>query len=227
MDAMTTVLPSVDSPAVTARRTLGGQVARFAVVGVLCTGVHLGLFTVFHSWWDSQLANVAALVLAGAGNWVRQQLQALGVFLLTWAATSGGLALLETAWPTAPLVVKVLALAALTAVSTVVRFVAMRRWIFAGGHDPAVGFRHRTCAYLCDASPPNRTTAGASAHGIPKGPSQATGGAAAGPKPGRLSGRTNHTKGQPQVARTASIWMRCRMFTTPSARFDAKGEPSP
>ncbi len=152
MDATTTVLPTVDSPAVTARRTLGGQVARFAVVGVLCTGVHLGLFTVFHSWWDSQLANVAALVLAtvvnttlnkswtfrgaGAGNWVRQQLQALGVFLLTWAATSGGLALLETAWPTAPLVVKVLALAALTAVSTVVRFVAMRRWIFAGGHDP-------------------------------------------------------------------------------------------
>ena len=118
------------------RTTLLGQVGRFAVVGLVCTVVHLGLFTIFHRWWDSQVANLVALVSwtfrsARRGNWVRQQAQALGVFLLTWAATSGGLALLESGWPNAPVWGKVLALAAATALSTVVRFVAMRRWIFA------------------------------------------------------------------------------------------------
>ena len=129
------------------RTTLLGQVGRFAVVGLVCTVVHLGLFTIFHRWWDSQVANLVALVLATLvntmlnrswtfrsarrGNWVRQQAQALGVFLLTWAATSGGLALLESGWPNAPVWGKVLALAAATALSTVVRFVAMRRWIVA------------------------------------------------------------------------------------------------
>ncbi len=62
---------------------------------------------------------------------LREQTQAFGVFLLTWGATSGGLAVLTATRPDASPVVTVSALAAATATSTVVRFVAMRWWIFA------------------------------------------------------------------------------------------------
>ena len=126
--------------------TLRAQIGRFAAVGVASTCLHLGLFAALHLSSSSQSANLIALVIAtvantalnrrwtfqvtGGGTW-RQHGQALVVFLLTWSATSGGLALLDLVWPTAGTPVTVLALAAATGVSTVVRFLAMRSWIFA------------------------------------------------------------------------------------------------
>ncbi len=136
-----------------ARPDLRWQVGRFAVVGALCTVLHLGLFAVLHHWWSAQVANVGALVLATVVNtalnrtWTfhatgsgaaRQQVQAFGVFLLTWGATSGGLAVLDALAPQAGTAVKTLALGAATAVSTMVRFVVMRRWIFAPPRSVAV-----------------------------------------------------------------------------------------
>ncbi|MGV1008069.1 MAG: GtrA family protein [Dermatophilaceae bacterium] len=124
------------------------HVVRFAVVGASTTVLHLGMFVVFSHAVTSQLANLGALVLAtvvntylnrvwtfrrraGTGNQAREQLQGMLVFLVTWAATAGGLAALAATWPDAGTGIEVLALAACTAVSTAVRFVAMRYWIFA------------------------------------------------------------------------------------------------
>lgn len=134
-------------PAVTGDAQIGlaSQLGRFAVVGAVSTVVHLGLFALVHLAWPSQVANLAALVVATVVNtalnrrWTfrvtggrawRQHAQGFVVFLLTWGATSGGLALLDLGWPTAGTPIKLLALVAATGISTVVRFVAMRAWIF-------------------------------------------------------------------------------------------------
>jgi putative flippase GtrA len=60
--------------------------------------------------------------VTGGRAW-RQHAQGFVVFLLTWGATSGGLALLDLGWPTAGTPIKLLALVAATGISTVVRFV--------------------------------------------------------------------------------------------------------
>ncbi len=68
---------------------------------------------------------------------VRQHLGGLGVFALTLVMTSGALGLLRL-WDAAPptwLETAVLGLA--TACSTLVRFVAMRRWIFRSEDAPS------------------------------------------------------------------------------------------
>lgn len=140
--------PSGGSPTPEPAGQLRTHVVRFAVVGASTTVLHLGMFAVFSHALTSQLANLAALVLAtvantylnrvwtfgrraGSGSQAREQLQGMLVFFVTWAATAGGLAALAATWPDAGTGVQVLALAACTAVSTAVRFVAMRYWIFA------------------------------------------------------------------------------------------------
>ena len=129
------------------KATLVRQAGRFAVVGGISTVVHLGLFAVLTTATGaSQLANLVALVVATVGNtalnrrWTfgvlsktgraRHQAQALAIFALTWGLTAGALALLHAWLPAPPTLVATLVLAAATAVSTVVRFVAMRSWIF-------------------------------------------------------------------------------------------------
>ena len=130
------------------RGHLRTHILRFATVGATTTVLHLGLFALLSLAVASQLANLLALVLAtvvntylnrvwtfgrraGAGSVAREQVQGMLVFLLTWVATAAGLAALQAAWPDAGTVIQVLAIGACTAVSTVVRFVAMRYWIFA------------------------------------------------------------------------------------------------
>ncbi len=83
---------------------------------------------------------------------LREQTQAFGVFLLTWGATSGGLAVLAATRPDASPVVTVSALAAATATSTVVRFVAMRWWIFAA-YAPASPRREHSGAPSMESAP--------------------------------------------------------------------------
>ena len=121
------------------------QVRRFAVVGALTTVVHLGLFATLHGALGSQTANLLALLVATLVNtalnrrWTfgvhgngaaRHQVQGLAVFAITWLMTAGALGLLHTvdAAPTTAAATVVVALA--TASSTIVRFVAMRSWMF-------------------------------------------------------------------------------------------------
>jgi len=142
---------AIDDPASTfvaaaPGRPLRGQLARFATVGGISTVVQLGLYAMLDAAMPDQLANLVSLALSTVVNtalnrrWtfavsgrgaLTQQAQAFAVFLLTWGATSGGLWLLDRAWPGASTLVEVATLAFCTGLSTVVRFVAMRRWIFA------------------------------------------------------------------------------------------------
>ena len=125
---------------------LGRQVTRFATIGVVSTALHLGLFTLLHPGLGDQVANLVALVVAtvlntaanrawtfgvrGSDGLGRHHLQSLAVFAMTWGVTSGALALLGLWWPEASSVVTVGTVAAANVLSTAVRFVAMRRWIF-------------------------------------------------------------------------------------------------
>ena len=126
---------------------LTAQALRFAGVGVVSTALHLGLFAALRSPLGSaQWANLVALLLATVANtamnrrWTfgvrgrshaaRQHAQGLAVLGITLLMTSGALGLLHR-WAVAPptwLETTVVALA--TGCSTLVRFVAMRRWIF-------------------------------------------------------------------------------------------------
>ncbi len=133
---------------------VGAHVVRFGVVGVASTLLHLGLFALLATavGLGSQTANVAALLVATVANtwanrrWtfgirgsagsLRHQLQGLLVFGGTWAMTSGALGLLHAAWPATPVAVETLVIGVANIAATVVKFVAMRSWIFADRSDP-------------------------------------------------------------------------------------------
>lgn len=122
------------------------QLRRFAAVGVLSTAVHLGLFAALTGPAGSrQTANLVGLLIATVVNtalnrrWTfglrgtgraRHQLQGLLVFAVTWLMTAGALEALHAAVanPSTTLATAVVAVA--TALSTVLRFVAMRTWMF-------------------------------------------------------------------------------------------------
>ncbi|HET7397162.1 MAG TPA: GtrA family protein [Intrasporangium sp.] len=137
--------------AVAPRGGLSQQVVRFAGVGLLSTAVHLGLFaTLVRAGLASQPANGVALVVATVGNtalnrsWTfgvagRTRLvvhhgQALLVFAITWLVTTAALAALARLAPGAGVATQTTVVALANALSTVARFVAMRRWIFHGAH---------------------------------------------------------------------------------------------
>ncbi|HET7659418.1 MAG TPA: GtrA family protein, partial [Oryzihumus sp.] len=131
-----------------------GQLWRFGGIGVASTVLHLGLFALLRPGLPSaQVANLLALFVAAVFNtaanrrWtfgVRdrrgaglQQAQGLLVFGITLAMTSAALGLLHVLAPGAGTGAQTLAIAAANAVSTAVRFAAMRWWIFRAPASPA------------------------------------------------------------------------------------------
>lgn len=123
----------------------GGQVIRFAAVGVMTTVLHLGGFALLHAGGvGSQTANAIALLAATIVNtavnrrWtfgVRtargalfHQLQGLGILALGWALSAGALAVLEQVWPGAPTGVQTVVLGGSTVIATLAKFALMRRW---------------------------------------------------------------------------------------------------
>jgi putative flippase GtrA len=125
---------------------LGSQVALFAVVGVFSTLAYAVLYLLLRGALGPFWANATALVATAVANTtanrritfgvrgrpgaVRHQVQGLAIFALGLAVTSGSLWLLHAATrPTAFVEMLVLTLANL--VVTVMRFVAMRVWVFA------------------------------------------------------------------------------------------------
>jgi putative flippase GtrA len=133
---------------------LGGQLARFVVIGALSTVAYLALYAVLRNGLAAQPANLLALLLTavantaanrrytfgvrGAGRYARHQMQGLLIFALGLALSSGSLALLS-AVHTAPS--RVLELAVLTLanlLATVLRFVLLRGWVFKTRGAPAI-----------------------------------------------------------------------------------------
>ena len=143
------------------RLALRGQVARFAVIGFGSTVLHLGLLALLTAPLGAQVANFTGLVIStvvntaanrawtfgvrGTDRMARHHLQALVVFGITWATSSGALELLALVWPGASTLVTVAVVAVANAASTVARFLAMRSWIFrprtgdSGREDVALG----------------------------------------------------------------------------------------
>jgi putative flippase GtrA len=128
------------------------QLIRFAAIGVISTVVQLGLFLLLRDEVGVLTANLISLVLstvanteanrritfgirgrAGAG---RHQLQALVVFGLSLALSSGALGLLGLVAPTAGRVAELIVLVAASVLATVARFALLRTWVF-GGRGPA------------------------------------------------------------------------------------------
>ena len=130
------------------RGSLGGQVRRFAVIGALSTVLHLGLFALLvRAGMGAQLANGSALIIATIANtaanraWTfgvtgRERMvthhgQALVVFGITDVATALALAIQQRVAPDAGTLAQTAVVAVANVLSTVLRFFAMRRWIFA------------------------------------------------------------------------------------------------
>jgi putative flippase GtrA len=126
---------------------LGSQVALFAVVGVLSTAAYAVLYLLLRGELGAFWANAAALVATAVANTaanrrvtfgvrgrtdaVRHQLQGLVIFGVGLAVTSGSLWLLHAASADPGRVTEVLVLTAANLFVTVMRFVAMRVWVFA------------------------------------------------------------------------------------------------
>ncbi len=131
------------------RRSAGGlgtQTAIFAVVGVASTVAYAVLFLLLRHLMPAMAANATALLLTALANTaanrrytfgvrgraeaIRHHVQALIVFAVGLALTSASLALLSALAPAASRWVEVLVLTVANLAVTVMRFVAMRLWIF-------------------------------------------------------------------------------------------------
>ncbi len=122
------------------------QLARFVVVGALCTVAYVLLYLLLRGSMGAQAANAISLLATAIANTTlnrrltfgirgrrhaaRHQVRGLIAFGVGLALTSGGLAVLHaaTASPSRATEVAVLVLANLAA--TVVRFALYRRWVF-------------------------------------------------------------------------------------------------
>jgi putative flippase GtrA len=128
---------------------VGTQVAVFAVIGVFSTVAYALLYLVLRGWLAPFWANTVSLVLTTVANTaanrrltfgvrgrrhaVRHQVQGLAVFAVGLAVTTGSLWLLHALDRAPGRVVEMLVLTAANLAVTVMRFVALRVWVFRRG----------------------------------------------------------------------------------------------
>ncbi len=128
--------------------TLTLQLVRFAAIGVVSTLAYLVLFVAARPAVGAQAANFAALLLTALGNTAanrrltfgvtgpdrrgRHHAGGLAVFGLGLLLTSGSLAALHT-WADPTRGVELLVLVAANLTATLLRFLLLRRWVFADG----------------------------------------------------------------------------------------------
>jgi putative flippase GtrA len=126
---------------------LAAQVLRFAAIGVLSTLAYLGIYLVARTALSAQAANALALVVTAVGNtaanrrWtfavrgrmgaLRHQLQGLIVFAAALLVTGLSLMTLAAVDPHPSRRTELAVLVVANLAATVLRFVALRGWVFA------------------------------------------------------------------------------------------------
>lgn len=153
-------------------RELVGSLSRFAIVGTTTTGLYLGLYVLAVQLMPALVANLLAMVLSTlvSTEWhrswtfhsdrsgLRTHLQAGLVTTLTYLLTSGALLALERWSPGAGEIAQVAALVAATTTAGLIRFTALRVWVFARPrhrHDGPPS-PHTVAAYTDPATPRHR-----------------------------------------------------------------------
>ena len=125
---------------------VGSQVALFAVVGVLSTVAYAVLYLLLRGVLGPFWANAASLVLSAVANTaanrrvtfgvrgrsdaLRHQLRGLVIFAVGLGVTSGSLWLLRSGTSEPSRWTEIIVLTAANLLVTVMRFLAMRRWVF-------------------------------------------------------------------------------------------------
>ncbi|ADD44886.1 bifunctional glycosyltransferase family 2/GtrA family protein [Stackebrandtia nassauensis] len=131
------------------RETSGGlvrQLLSFCVIGILSTLFYLVLYTVFRDGLGPQVSNMVALLVTamastavnrrftfgvrGRDGAVRQQAQGLAVFAIGLTLTSGSLAALEIASPTAGQTTELAVLVVANLAASLLKFLLFRGWVF-------------------------------------------------------------------------------------------------
>ncbi|MDF5752315.1 bifunctional glycosyltransferase family 2/GtrA family protein [Spongiactinospora sp. TRM90649] len=132
-----------------ARVALSGatrQLPIFAVIGVISTLAHLGLFVALRQLMPALAANALALFLTAIANTaanrrftfgvtgragvVRHQLEGGVAFVVGLGLSTGGLALLDVLMPGASTTAEVVAVVFANGLATLVRFLLLRTWVF-------------------------------------------------------------------------------------------------
>jgi putative flippase GtrA len=152
-------------------RELVSSLSRYAIVGTTTTALYAGLYLLAAELMPILAANLLAMALSTivSTEWhrswtfhsdrrgVRTQLQAGLVTTVTYAMTSGALLALEKWSPEAGELAQVAAIVAATTVSGLVRYVALRVWVFARPRRTApdvVGEPHTPAADVTGGSRP-------------------------------------------------------------------------
>jgi putative flippase GtrA len=134
--------------------SFAGQALRFAAVGIASTVAYLALYVLLRSVMPALPANGLALLVtalantaanrrftfevAGRGGAVRHHLHGLALFAAGLALSSGALTALHLTDPTPSPTLEIGVLVLANAVTTALRFVAMRWWVFAPAARPAL-----------------------------------------------------------------------------------------
>lgn len=142
------VQTAVDDLKGIARLIAGTRVPTFLAIGVVSTVAYALLYLLLRGPLTPAGANAAALAITAIGNTQanrhltfnvrgtddlgRHHLQGSVVFLLTLALSTSVLAALHWAWASPPRPIELAALTAANLFATVVRYLALRNWVFAG-----------------------------------------------------------------------------------------------
>lgn len=134
---------------------LGGELGRFAVVGVASTLLYLLLFVALRAAVPPLAANAAALALSaifntatnrrftfgrrGRDGLLTHHVQGLAVFGLCLGLTTAALAALEALAPGAPRTVEIAVLVAANLAATLLRYFLLRLWVFGPRRSVAAG----------------------------------------------------------------------------------------
>jgi putative flippase GtrA len=130
-----------------------GQLVRFGIVGVFSTALYTGLFVALRLWFPAQAANALALLLSALANTLLNRrftffirgprrrnthvAQGLVVFGLALGLTGGSLAALHALFESPNRSAEVVVLTTANVVSTCMRFLLLRLWVFRHGPDRA------------------------------------------------------------------------------------------